>query len=153
MIPSGSSSRQTAVGLLLALCVAGGCTDMRELMTLQLELAREFRTPATRINLSTDGDLTVRMQDSPLETDERQRACREVAEFVRDNYSRYATLRTVSVVFASESGFGPVRVSRQDTPCEFRTADLGPAQPEVVGAADDGSRPDSATLLVPAPEP
>jgi hypothetical protein len=130
------------VTLLLLGSMGFGCEGMKDLFRLQSELAEAFRTPELTVNLHTSGTLTVTLQNSPLDgkdSDEEQATCRKVAEFVRDHYGHYATVRVVQVGFASRWEVAAASFTRGRVPCRFTHEDLG--EPEPRKPAPDSARP------------
>jgi hypothetical protein len=130
------------VTLVLLDLVLSGCEGFKELLTLQQELARTFQTPELRVNLNQSSKtLTVALVNSPLSADwvQEQATCRKVAEFVRDHYTRYTTLRVVQVSFASQVGAAGFSFTRSRTPCQFTHEELGEPAPQKV--VSDSARP------------
>ena len=132
-----------AMILLLVGLALAGCEGLKELLELQQELARAFQTPELRINFARNsGTLTVALVNSPLagnEGDGEQATCRKVAEFVRDHYGRYDTVRVVQVGFASQVAVAGASFTRSRIPCRFTHEELGEPAPLEVTA--DSARP------------
>lgn len=122
--------RRGLVGLAL---VAGGlgCADLKEILSLQQGLAREFQTSAVNINLNNSAYLTVTFSNAPIaDQPEAEQAAfaRRVAEYVRDHYARYDQLQGIQVGFASVKGVG-ITFTRTRVPYRFTPRELGPPRP------------------------
>src|SRR5512141_1619280 len=115
----------TALLLMAGLGLAG-CEGMKGLLALRNGLAETFRTPGVGVNLLTSGTLIVTLQNSPLDGqdgDGERETCRAVAEYVRDHFASYATLRTVQVVFARQRGIGGLSMTQSRTACSYSHAE------------------------------
>lgn len=141
--PVGGKAMSARAAFVAAAVLVFGCAEMGGLMSLPQQLVREFASPLVNVNLSTNGNLTVIFQNSPLgELDSASEAkvARQVAAFVRDHYAGYGKLQTVSVGFGTRRGAGPVTVTNTRIPHSFRTTDLGPpVRPDSV--ADSTRKP------------
>ena len=119
-----------ALPLLVATTLAvAGCADLRDIMTLQQGLAKEFNEPAIGININNTAYLTITFANAPADTlPEKYRAAyaRRAAEYVRDHYTHYSSLQSIDVRFASVTKTGPVTYTQSSTPYHFTPADLGP---------------------------
>lgn len=130
------------LGLRIVTCcvvtaVTMSCGSIKDIMTLQMELSREFKTRAISIDLNNNRYLTVTFQNSPfanLPTMERQARARDVAVFVRDHYPGYTHLERVSVGFAIQRKAGMLTVTQSEVPYTFTTTDLG--QPQHVDSTE-----------------
>ena len=114
--------------LLVATTLALGCADLRDIMTLQQGLAREFNQSAIGVNVNNSVSLTVTFSNSPaadLPDAERAAFARRVAEYVRDHYPHYSALQTINVGFASVTKTGPVTYTNSSVPYRFTPSDLG----------------------------
>ncbi len=119
--------------LLSLLGVAGafGCADLKDLLSLQQGLAREFETSAIGVNLNNSAYLTVTFSNAPIADQpepEQAAFARRVAEYVRDHYARYDQLQSIQVGFASVKGVG-ITFTRTRLPYRFTPSELGPPQP------------------------
>jgi hypothetical protein len=92
-------------------------------------LAREFQTSAISVNINNSVHLTVMFSNSPaadLPDVEQAAFARRVAEYVRDHYTSYRRLQTISIGFATVRGVGAVRFTRSRVPYRFTPQELGP---------------------------
>lgn len=108
-----------------------GCADLAALSTLQHGLAARFNEPRISINLNNHQYLSVAFVNSKLAElpdSERATLAKEVAQFVRDHYSGYASLRSITVGFRQEMKIGIVSYNATKSPYTFATAELGPPQ-------------------------
>ncbi len=120
--------RRVILGALSPFLLLAACEGMRGLLTLQQGLATEFHWSQVGANIANGTRLTVTFQNAPFanETGEaRDSICRQAAEYVRDHYSGYPTLSEVAVSFVSRKEYGPVNLTHSDTPCSYRTRELG----------------------------
>ena len=112
---------------------AFGCADLKDILSLQQGLAREFQTSAISVNLNNSAYLTVVFSNSPVadSSDAAQSAfARRVAEYVRDHYPHYDQLQSIQVGFASMKGVGITFTSTR-IPYQFTPSELGmPSQPK-----------------------
>jgi hypothetical protein len=132
---------QAVILLVIGLTVSG-CEGMGDLLALRNGLAETFRTPEVSVSLQTTGALTITLQNSPFDGQagaEEQATCRQVAEFVRDHFAHYSTVRSVQVGFASRRGVPGISFTRSRVPCSFSHEELG--EPQVGPAASDSARP------------
>jgi hypothetical protein len=97
-------------------------------MTLQQELAREFETSAITVNINDGTYLTIMFSNSPtaeLPDSDQAAFARRVAEYVRDQYPRYDSLKTIAIGFAKVTGVGPITYTDSRVPYTFTPQDLG----------------------------
>ena len=114
---------------LVVLVMAAACADLKDIISLQRDLAREFETPAIGVNINNSVHLTITFSNSPaavLPDAEQAAFARRVAEYVRDHYVGYDRLQTISVGFATVKGGGPVRFTTTRVPYRFSPDQLGP---------------------------
>ena len=118
-----------ALPLLVATTLAVvACAELRDILTLQQGLAKEFNEPAIGININNTS-MTITFANVSADTlPEKDRAAyaRRAAEYVRDHYTHYSSLQSVDVRFASVTKTGPVTYTQSSTPYHFTPADLGP---------------------------
>jgi hypothetical protein len=122
-------SRRVLLGLVVVACVFG-CADLKELLSLQQGLAREFETSAINVNVNNSAYLTVTFSNAPIaDQPEAEQAAfaRRVAEYVRDHYAHYDQLQSIQVGFASVKGVG-ITFTRTRVPYRFTPSELGPPQ-------------------------
>ena len=131
-----------------ATAVVVGCGTIRQLVRdmQHIQTCATQRSGAETINISMGGGkrFTIGLINAPVDTlpeAARSAAARKVAECVRDNYSRYAKLGEVAIVFTHRSTVGGAKVSTSGTPLVFTTRELG--QP-VAGGADSAAAPAKA---------
>jgi hypothetical protein len=108
---------------------ASGCADLRDLMTLQGGLVREFQHSDVTVNVTGGTHLMVVFQNSSfasLPDAERAAFAHRVAVFVRDHYGGYGRLHSVGVGFASRTAVGPVSYTNSAMPYTFAVGELGP---------------------------
>ncbi|SRR6266568_2227411 len=113
---------------LLAAAAALGCADLKDMVSLQQGLAREFHTSAINVSLNNSAYLTVVFSNSPVadwSEGEQSAFARRVAEYVRDHYAHYDQLQSIQVGFASVKGVG-ITVSSTRIPYRFTPSELGP---------------------------
>lgn len=111
--------------------LALGCADLRDLLSLQQGLTREFNEAGVGVNINNNVSLTVTFSNSSaagLSDPERAAFARRVAEYVRDHYARYESLQAISVGFAAVTKAGPVKYTERTVPYRFTPGDLGPAK-------------------------
>ena len=119
------------IAISLVALIMTGCRDLQALRALQQGLATEFNAPELRVNIYNGTTLTVVLQRANVPASdtsnglEQQATCRRVAEFVRDHYAGYGRLNQVNVTYDVRTLYGPVHMTRSQTPCTFRTAELG----------------------------
>jgi len=119
--------RVTLALIAASLGLSAGCADLRGMMSLQRDLAREFGTSAISINLS-QGNLTVAFVNSPagqLPDSGKAAFARRVAECVRDHYVGYRDLALVRVGFTRSTTVGPLSTSSTEVPYTFTPSELG----------------------------
>ncbi len=117
--------------LLLLFVLSLACGDLREIISLQQGLAREFHDPGVNINLNNAVHLTVLFADSSraaLPDSDRAAFAFRVAEYVRDHYARYDTLQTISVGFATVKQTGPITFKNSRVLYRINPHDLGPSR-------------------------
>ena len=105
-----------------------GCADLKDILSLQQGLAREFQTSGISVNLNNSAYLTVVFSNSSIadSSEAAQSAfARRVAEYVRDHYAHYDQLQSIQVGFASVKGVGITFTSTR-IPYRFTPSDLGP---------------------------
>ncbi len=123
-------SRRALLSLVVVVS-AFGCADLKDILSLQQGLAREFQTSAISVNLNNSAYLTVTFSNAPIaDQPEAEQAAfaRRVAEYVRDHYAHYAQLQSIQVGFASVKGVG-ITFTRTRVPYRFTPSELGPPQP------------------------
>jgi len=123
---------QRSLTVLVAATLALGCAELRDMMTLQQGLVREFNETGINININNRANLTVTFSNSPaadLSDAERAAFARQVAEYVRDHYAHYSTLETIAVGFSTVTKTGPITYTNTTVPYRFTPRDLG--QPKV----------------------
>jgi hypothetical protein len=134
-------------GLLIAplAAVALGCGTIRgiikDVQHIQSCATQRSSAEHININLTTTKRFTIGLINAPIDTlpaEARAAAARHVAECVRDNYRRYASLNEVAVVFTRRTTTGGVKVSESGTPMIYTTKDLG--QPAAAGADSTAGR-------------
>jgi hypothetical protein len=136
----------SARGLLgLALLAFGlACGDLKELLVLQQDLAREFPNSSINVSLHGSNDLTVVFANSSnaeLSEGDRAAFARRVAEYVRDHYIPYEQLQRIRVGFATVRGGGGFSLSTTSVPYAFTTGELGsPKRPKVDSSGTLGQR-------------
>jgi hypothetical protein len=111
-----------------AATLALGCADLRDLLSLQQGLVREFHEPGIGINLN-NASLTVTFSNSAaadLSEAERVAFARRVAEYVRDHYAHFDTLDGIAVGFATVTKTGPMTFRKTTVPYRFAPRDLAP---------------------------
>jgi hypothetical protein len=137
---------RTLLRMLPALLLAStACADIAELVVLRRGLSQRFPQGSISINLTNGTALRVVFVNSAVADQPeaaRARTARQVAEYVRDNFSRFDSLQTISVGFTRSRKLGPVRTTSTDAPYSFTPAEL--RAPRAV------PRPDSAAAR-PAP--
>lgn len=117
---------------LLLAAAALACGDLRDIMSLEQGLVREFHEPGININLNVSGQLAIAFANSPaadLPDSEREAYARRVAEYVRDHFPRYDALTSISVGFTSVKRTGPLTVTNAPVPYRFTPRDLGAPRP------------------------
>jgi len=120
------------VGLLLGL-TAIACADLRDIMSLQQGLSKEFPNNAIGVNVNNEAYLTVTFTNSPaaqLPDSEQALLARHVAEFVRDHYAEYARLQEINVGFSTVTGSGSFHFTRTNVPYHFTPKDLASPSPD-----------------------
>jgi hypothetical protein len=131
---------RTLLRILPALLLAStACADIAELAVLRRGLSQRFPEGSISISLTNGTALRVIFVNSALAdqpADARARTARQVAEYVRDNCSRFDSLQTISVGFIRSRKLGPVRTTGPDAPYSFTPAELR--------ATRTTPRPDSA---------
>lgn len=112
--------------LILSAAVASiSCESFQGMGTLRRELVEEFQSPDVVLVRASNGSLTVTLQNPFPDLDERA-TCRRIAEFVRDHFDEYRTLRTVRVGFATRHRVvAGIEVTRTRTVCSFTRGELG----------------------------
>jgi len=134
-----SVSRLSLTLVLLATLPA--CEGMKSLLALQQGLASEFGAREVGVNLVNGKVLVITFQNSSLGDlvgEEQAELCHRVGEYVRDHYSGYAHLQQIRVAFSKQAGFGPVNLTRSQTPCALGTDQLG--QPHAPRSPADSAR-------------
>src|SRR5258705_13909660 len=99
-----------------------GCVDLRELLSLQQGLTKEFNEPGVGVNIHNNANLTVTFSNSSaagLSDPERAAFARRVAEYVRDHYARYDSLQIIAVGFAAVTKACPVTYTETTVPYRF----------------------------------
>ena len=126
------SHRRYRIGFLVLATL--GCADLAALSTLQHGLVARFNEPRISINLNNHEYLSVAFVNSKLAElpdSERATLAKEVAQFVRDHYSGYASLTRITVGFRQEMKVGIVSYNATKFPYTFATTELGPPQDTV----------------------
>lgn len=121
---------------LVAATLALACADLRDMMTLQQGLVREFNETGININVNNRAHLTVTFSNSAaadLSDAKRAAFARRVAEYVRDHYAPYSTLETIAVGFSTVTKTGPITYTNTMVPYRFTPRDLG--QPKASSSA------------------
>jgi len=96
-----------SIVMLCASCqkFAEGRQIFHDLLALRDQVATQFHEKVVDVNVSTNGRVTIKFINSPLNSaphDVKQKRADEVAAFVISHYQH--PVSTVSTVFASESG-------------------------------------------------
>lgn len=121
--------RLKGLQLLIVATLAAGCADLRDIMSLQQGLAKEFNEAGINVNLNNGKYLTVTFSNSSatdLPDAERAAFARRVAEYVRDHYPHYSSLESIGIGFASVTKTGPVTFTNTTVPYRYTPQDLGP---------------------------
>jgi hypothetical protein len=103
-------------------------------------LKKEYHVPAN-VNLNNRTHLSITFQSPPAAVakgDEaaREWVAREAATFAKQHYLEAGQLDDITITFANVSNYGPVTVTRTDTPFSFRVRDL----PDVIPVAPQNAR-------------
>ncbi len=111
------TSRLTKLTALLILLALPACQTLRELTALSADITGQFGAKAN-VNLRNDAHLEVVLEnakEAALPEAEREKFARSVAEYVRDNYSRFDQLEDVSVSLETVGRAGPATAARSST--------------------------------------
>lgn len=107
------------------------CKGLQDAQKLGSDVAQRFGAASVGVNMSNGSILTLTLTDAAAVKDssvDRSVVCRHVAEFVREEYSRYADLTRVNVLLSTGRTAGPVTASRVEESCSFTPEQLGPPQ-------------------------
>ena len=117
-----------SVGFLMLFALSLACGEVRDIISLQQSVAREFHNSGVNINLNNAVHLTVTFADSStaaLPDSDRVAFAVRVAEYVRDHYARYDTLQTISIGFATVKQTGPITFTNSRVLYRFNPRELG----------------------------
>jgi hypothetical protein len=132
--PYVNGTTMKSLTLIGAAALALGCAELRDVLTLQQGLAREFNEPAINVNINTLNSrtsLTVTFSNPAVVTlpdNERAELAQRVAEYVRDRYPHYSSLASIDVGFVTVRKTGPATFTNTTVPYHFTPRDLGPAK-------------------------
>ncbi len=105
---------------------AGG--ELGELLSLREGTAQAFHTSGATVNIKGGQFLTVTLLHPPaweLSDSEQRDFARQVAQYVRDTYTGYERLESVSIRFAKVVGEGPMDFTISTRPYSFTRHELG----------------------------
>lgn len=117
-------SRSLAESVVLISLILCGCNRVRAISDLQQRVAREFSSPDVAITLS-NSTLIVGFHTELHSTSARDTLAIEVAEYVRDHYEAYMTLRTVEISFDSATNNDMFSKKRNRMVYRFQRNELG----------------------------